>query len=328
MKVTMQQVADLCGVSIGTAARALNDRPGINKRTKEKILRVSRELGYRPHLLARSLRIGRTMTIGIVVYDLDNRFFAQLVNALETTAKESGYFIYLTLSNHDLEQERACLEHLAGLNVDGVLMVPMNKGTEFIQFLKSLQLPLVTIGNRLSQSIPFVGIQDRAAIHRAVDAAAQRGYKRIIYVSPPLSYKGRENIYEVEERLEGFREGARKHGIETAVIKEKAFREPLLATSASADTRTAIMCSSDIYALEALSYLRAAGFRVPEDRGLIGFDDIDLLRYVTPALTTISYPIPQVALEAFALLKRLMAGESDLPDVPLIEPALIVRESL
>jgi LacI family transcriptional regulator len=302
MKVTMQQVADLCGVSIGTAARALNDRPGINKRTKEKILRVSRELGYRPHLLARSLRIGRTMTIGIVVYDLDNRFFAQLVNALETTAKESGYFIYLTLSNHDLEQERACLEHLAGLNVDGVLMVPMNKGTEFIQ--------------------------DRAAIHRAVDAAAQRGYKRIIYVSPPLSYKGRENIYEVEERLEGFREGARKHGIETAVIKEKAFREPLLATSASADTRTAIMCSSDIYALEALSYLRAAGFRVPEDRGLIGFDDIDLLRYVTPALTTISYPIPQVALEAFALLKRLMAGESDLPDVPLIEPALIVRESL
>jgi LacI family transcriptional regulator len=328
MKVTMKQVADLCGVSIGTAARALNNTPGVNSRTKEKILRVSRELGYRPHLGARSLRTGKTMTIGVVVYDLDNRFFAQLVNALETTAKESGYFLYLTLSNHHLDQERACLEHLAGLNVDGILVVPTNRGNEFIQFAKSLQVPLVTIGNRLSQTIPFVGIQDREAIRGAVDVVASKGYRRIIYVSPPLSYKGRENIYEVEERLEGFREGARKHDIEALVLKEKSFREPLLAGCAGTTVRTAVMCSSDIYALESLSYLKAAGMRVPEDCGLIGFDDIDLLKYVTPALTTISYPVPEVAREAFALLKRLMAGQHDLPEVPLIEPKLILRDSL
>jgi LacI family transcriptional regulator len=344
--VTMQQVADLCGVSIGTAARALNNRPGINPRTREKVLRVSRELGYRPHLLARSLRTGKTMTIGIVVYDLDNRFFAQLVNALETTAKESGYFLYLTLSNHNLDQERTCLEHLVGLNVDGIIIVPTNRGNEFIQFVKSLHVPLVTIGNRLSQAIPFVGIQDREAIRRAVAAAAQKGYRRIIYVSPPLSYKGRENIYEVEERLEGLREGAREHGIDTLILKEKAFRDQLLAavcgaasgdpagaraggaSAVGAGARTAVMCSSDIYALESLSYLKAAGVRVPEHCGVIGFDDIDLLRYVTPALTTISYPIPLVAQQAFSVLKHLMAGDRGLPDVPLIESRLILRDSL
>ncbi len=268
------------------------------------------------------------MTIGIVVYDLDNRFFAQLVNALETTAKESGYFLYLTLSNHNLEQERACLEHLAGLNVDGILIVPTNRGNEFLQFVKSLHVPLVSVGNRLSQAIPFVGIQDREALRRAVGAVAQRGYRRIIYVSPPLSYKGRENIYEVEERLEGFREGVREHGLESVILKDKAFREPLLAASTGSALRTAVMCTSDIYALESLSYLKASGIRVPEDCGLIGFDDIDLLKYVTPALTTVSYPIPLVAREAFALLRRLMAGDQDIPEVPLIESTLILRDSL
>jgi LacI family transcriptional regulator len=268
------------------------------------------------------------MTIGVVVYDLDNRFFAQLVNELEKAAKESDYFLYLTLSSHDLDQERACLEHLAGLNVDGILMVPTNRGNEFIQFVKSLDVSLVTIGNRLSKAIPFVGIQDREAVKSAVKVAVSRGYRRIIYVSPPLSYKGRENIYEVEERLEGFREGVKAHGIEALVLKEKAFREPLLAACAGNMVRTAVMCSSDIYALESLSYLRAAGLRIPEDCGMIGFDDIDVLRYVVPALTTISYPVPEVAREAFALLKRHMAGDGDLVDVPLIEPKLILRDSL
>jgi LacI family transcriptional regulator len=328
MRVTMKQVADLCGVSIGAAARALNNTPGVNSRTKEKILRVSRELGYRPHLVARSLRTGKTMTIGVVVCDLDNRFFAQLVSALETTAKESGYFLYLTLSNHNLDQERACLEHLAGLNVDGILVVPTNSGNEFVQFVKSLQVPVVTMGNRLAQAIPFVGIQDRQAVKRAVEVVASRGYRRIIYVSPPLSYKGRENIYEVEERLEGFREGTREQGMEALVLKEKSFREPLLAACAGARVRTAVMCSSDICALESLSYLKAAGMRIPEDLGMIGFDDIDLLKYVTPALTTISYPVAEVAREAFALLKHHMAGDGDLPEVPLIEAQLVLRDSL
>jgi LacI family transcriptional regulator len=328
LKVTLKQVAEICGVSLGTVTRALSDKPGINPQTKEKILRVSSELGYRPDLVARSLRMGRTMTIGIVVYDLDNRFFSQLVNALETAAKASGYFFYLTLSNHDLGEERACLEHLVGLNVDGILLVPTNKGNEFVQFVKSLRVPVVTVGNRLSTSIPFVGIQDRQAIRGAIGAMAERGYRRVIFVSPPLSYKGKENIYEVEERFEGFREGIKERGLEGVVLKDKAFGGPLVAALVAGGPRTAVMCTSDIYALEALLHVRSAGLRVPEDLGLIGFDDIDMLKYVTPRITTISFPIAKVATEAFALLKRHMAGEGADGEVPLIETSLVIRDSL
>jgi LacI family transcriptional regulator len=328
LKVTLKQIAELCGVSLGTVTRALKDRPGINPQTKERILRVSGELGYRPHLVARSLRMGKTMTIGIIVYDLDNRFFSQLVNALEAAAKQSGYFFYLTLSNHDLEEERSCLERLVAMNVDGILVVPTNKGNEFVQFVKSLRVPVVAIGNRLAASIPFVGLKDRQAIRDAIGAIAAKGYERVVFVSPPLSYRGKENIYEVEERYQGFREGIAERGLESLVLKEKAFGEPLVRACHGSGLRTAVMCTSDKFALEALLALRAAGLRVPDEVGLIGFDDIDMLKYVTPSLTTISYPTAKVAEAAFGLLLRLMEGAAEEGDAPLIEPRIIMRESL
>jgi LacI family transcriptional regulator len=328
VRITSKQLARICGVSVGTVDRALNNRPEINPQTREKILRVSRELGYRPHLVARSLKTGRTMTVGIVVYDLDNRFFAQLVNAVERVAKESGYFVYLTHSNHDLAQERDCLEHLAGLNVDGILIVPTSKGYEFVRFIKSLHAPVVTIGNRISQSIPFVGIKDREAMKRAVAFVAQKGYRRIVYVSPPLSYRGKENIYEVEERLEGFKQGARENEMDTVVLREKHFKDSLADALKNGHVRTAIMCTSDIYALQSLEHVSSWGMHVPQDVGLIGFDDIDILKYVKPALTTISYPIQEIALQAFTFLKRLMEGHEDACPPLLIEANIVVRESI
>lgn len=328
MRITSKELAKICGVSIGTVDRALNGRPGINPETKERILRASRELGYRPHLVARSLKTGRTSTVGVVVYDLDNRFFAQLVNAIENTARESGYFVYLTLSNHDLSQERGCLEHLASLNVDGALIVPTNKGNEFNRFVKSLPVPVVAIGNRISQTVPFVGLKDREAIHAALSVIAQKGYTKVVYVSPPLSYGEKENIYEVEERYEGFREGVREHSLQSVVIRDKHFDQVLSAAVTADGSRTAIMCSSDIYALECMRLLGARGMRVPEDVGLIGFDDIDILKYVRPFLTTISYPTDQIAREAFGILKLIMEGEIESCPVRLIEPRLVLRETL
>ncbi len=328
MRITSKELARICGVSIGTVNRALNDRPGVNANTRERILRVSREVGYRPHLVARSLKTGKTSTVGITVYDLDNRFFAQLVNALERIARDSGYFVYLTLSNHDLENERACLERLAGLNVDGILIVPTNRGQEFVQFVRGLNMPVVTVGNRISKSIPFVGIRDREAMRDAVAFVASKGYQRIIYVSPPLSYRGEENIYEVEERLTGFREGVKAYSLQELVLRDKHFAEPLSKAIRESSLRTAIMCSSDIYALQALACVDSMGLRVPQDVGLVGFDDIDILSYVKPALTTISYPIEELSRQAFALLRRLMNGEQDVPAPALVQPLLVSRDSL
>lgn len=328
MKITTKEIAVLCGVSIGTVDRALHHRSGIHPHTKEKILKAAQEHGYRPHLLARSLKQGRTMTIGVVVFDLANQFFAQLVEVIEECAREAGYFVYLTITEGNPQEELEYLASLASLNVDGIIIDPINDGTKFAQYLKSLHVPLVTIGNKVSKAFPFIGVKDRQALKDAVSYIAAKGYQRIIYVSPPLSYKGQENIYSVEERLKGYQEGLQAIFVAQLplVIGEKTYLQRLAAMNLT-ETKTAIVCSSDIYALEILNYLRETGLHVPADVGLMGFDNIQVLRYVTPALTTVAYPIQAMGRKAVACLLAQINGDA-YAQIELLDHTIIPGASL
>lgn len=328
MKITTKEIAEICGVSIGTVDRALHNRTGIKPETKEKILKVAKELGYRPHHLARSLRQGKTMTIGVVVFDLDNQFFSQLVTAIEARAVELGYFVYLAITDDDPKEEIDYLDSLSSLHVDGIILFPVNGGMKFTQYLKSLKTPVVTIGNRISKAFPFIGVKDRQAIKDAVAYIAARGYQQIIYVSPPLVYKGTKNIYSVEERLAGYREGIKEipslH--KPVVIREKTYRK-ILDNTPLHNGKTAILCSSDIYALEVLNYLRAKGMKVPEDVGLMGFDNINILQYVTPSLTTIAYPIREMGIKAVDCLIAQINSET-FPNTELLDHKIIEGTSI
>lgn len=328
MRITTTELAEICGVSIGTIDRALHNRPGIKSETKEKILKMAKELGYRPHLLARGLKQGKTMTFGVVVFDLANQFFAQLVEEIEERAKDAGYFVYLTITEGNIEEELDYLDSLSSLNVDGIILDPINGGAKFSQYLKSLKTPIVTIGNRVSKAFPFIGVKDRQAIKDAVAFIAAKGYRRIVYVSPPLSYKGEENIYSVEERLAGYKEGLKDAQMphKPIVIGEKAYLEKL-DTIPLHEERTAILCSSDIYALEVLNYLRSKNITVPNDVGLMGFDRIQVLKYVTPSLSTIAYPIQELGRKAVACLLAQINNEPFAP-IELLDHRLIEGASL
>lgn len=324
--ITTKEIAELCGVSIGTVDRALHDRGGIKAETKEKILKLAKDLGYRPHRLAQSLRQGKSMTIGVVVFDLENQFFSQLVTAIEARAIQQGYFVYLTITDGKPSEEMGYLDHLSSLNVDGIIIFPVNGGRDFTQYLKSLNTPIVTIGNRVANAFPFIGIKDRRAIADAVGCIASKGYQRIIYVSPPLSYKGKGNIYSVEERLAGYREGMKANPAlkKSVIVKDKKYLQTLAEVDLCRE-RTAILCSSDIYALEILNFLRAKKLVVPDDVGLMGFDNIGVLKYVTPSLATIAYPIQEMGKKAVDCLMGQIKSEacpgSDLLDYDIIQGA-------
>lgn len=329
MKTTFKTIAKVCGISIGTVDRALNNRAGINRQTKEKILRVADELGYRPHLIARSLVKGKSMMIGVVVLDLENHFFAELVNSIVIRAKEAGYFVNLTLTNKDLVKEKECLNHLAGMNVDGIIIFPVNSGKEFEQYLKSLNIPIVTVGNRISKSWPFIGIKDRKAIIDAVNYIIKKGYRRIIYVSPPLANRGKINIYEVEQRYLGYKEAINniKEIGNSVIIKDKEFIKELDDLSFDGQEKTAILCSSDIYALEILNYLKDRRINISDKVGLMGFDNIDMLKYVRPPLTTVAYPIENMGIKAVDCLVRQIKG-NDYSKVLLLDHRIVVGESI
>jgi LacI family transcriptional regulator len=312
-KVTVKEIAQACGVSLGTVDRAFHGRSGISASTRQQILETAERLGYRPHLLAQRLKKGKSMTVGIVVIDLYNRFFSQLVDAMEKEARENGYFSYLTLTDYQPEEEWKCLDRLASMQVDGILLFPINRGEQFESHLATLGRPIVSVGNMISSNWHHVGIDDRKAIEDAMLYLLRKGYERIAYVTPDLKSRKGQNAFEITERLEAYK---------TFVNKELKAQNPLIldrgnyvrsvqAMLREGARKTGLLCYNDIYALEAIKTLSELGVRVPEDIGIMGFDNIDTVEYTSPRLSTVAYPIVEMGKTAFHTLKTLMEGNSD-----------------
>ncbi len=310
MSVTTKDIARICGISRGTVDRALNNKGRINTETKERILRVAEELGYKPDLLARSLSTGHTMTIGVIVFDIRNRYFAQLVNAMETEARQNGFFLNISLQEKDPETEIELIDSLVGRRVDGIIMCPVNKGDGFNSIIASQPIPIITVGNKISNQIPYVGIDESKAAFIAVEHIISKGYQEIIFVCPPLHDGDKENIYVHEERYKGYKEALKINpNIRSSVIRRWDYLSKIEEIYKNAKNRIAIFCSGDTYALEIIKLFRKKGIRIPEDVGLMGFDNIDTLEYVIPELTTISVPLREIGESAVKLLISKINGE-------------------
>lgn len=327
MPVTTKDIARICGVSRATVDRALNNKLYIKEEVKERILKVAQELGYQPDLLARSLVKGKTKSLGVVVFDVNNRFFAQMVNTIEMRAKKAGYFIYITLSEKEPQMEKELIRHLTARRVDGVILSPINKGAAFDEFLKKQGLPIVAISNRISGQWPFVGLNDAKAAKLGAEYIKNKGYRQIIYLAPPLVAK-KDNIYAQEKRLEGFLESFNDDSTtEYITIASQDYLNMLDGLIARTDKKTAVFCSSDVFALKVLIHLKESGKRVPQDIGLMGFDNIDTLKYVSPRLTTICNPIEEMAVKAVECLFDQIEGRP-VSMSQLLEPHIIEGESL
>lgn len=354
MNITSKEIAELCGVSRGTVDRALNNRPGVNEETKQKIMETAERLGYRPHFLAQSLVKGKTMSIGVVVFDLHNRLFPQLIHVIESRAREMGYFLYLTMTNKDPAIENDCMRHLADRKVDAMILMSVQQGEAVTELISKLSIPFVTIGNFVSPSVPYVWMDDRKSGHDAAAYLLEKGYEEIWYVSPPLAQRGRMNVYSVEERYSGFQEALANSPAKAVVLDDNRYLENIdklldangigakrgksvkekdkdkadkkakkkrkkaaasydAILAASPRKSMAILCSSDVYALEILSHLRSKGIRVPEDVGLMGIDNIDTLKLVSPALTTLAIPVDEIGQ---AVVDCLLQGLSGIPMPP------------
>lgn len=286
----MKDLAKACHVSRGTVDRALNGRPGINEETRQLVLEKAEELGYKRHYIASSLKRGRTKTIGIIVFDLYNQFFTDLINAIENIAKDEGYSLYLTLTEKDKDMEESCVAQLLERQVDGIILASVNKESSYVSKLKSLSIPIMSIGNLISDKIPHYDVDNKIAMYDATNLIIKRAYQRIIYVSPPLSYRESSNVYAQEKRYEGFLLRIKESkDIHWQVVQTKVddFKwEELL----DKDEKTCFLCSSDIFALGIMKYFNDRHLVAGQDYGIMGFDHLDLLKYIQPKLSTVDYP--------------------------------------
>jgi DNA-binding LacI/PurR family transcriptional regulator len=312
MPITTKELAAICNVSRGTVDRALNGRPGINSKTRELIQEAARKYNYRPHLLAASLSRGRSLSIGVVLFDLNNRYFSQLSNTISLAARERGYFTYIAVSEKDPDSEMQILQNLAARRVDGIILLPALRGEEYTGWLKSLEIPIVTTGNRLP-GIHHVSIDEFKAAEESARYISGAGYRRLCFICPPLRKRGDRggayNAASQELRAEGVRSFmAGKSGCEYELLVEKDYTGAALEMVRRGGERIAFFCSSDVYALELFRVFKKAGIETPRDAGLMGFDNLDILDFIEPRITTVSTEVETQGREVMDVLFALISG--------------------
>lgn len=306
MGVTTKDLARICGVSRTTINRALYGTGRISEETKDKILKTARDLDYQPDLLARSLVKGTTMCIGIIVVDLRNQYFPKMINAMEHQAKKYGYLLNITLHEQNKQTEMDLIRTLVGHRVDGLIISSANKGPDFEKYLLALPIPVVMIGNNLSDRITCVGIDEYAATVDACEYILGDGYQKVVFIAPPLKKKEEINNSGHEQRLAGYLESMAAHGLSEEVMIEEEFCEEAEKILKGCNLRTAFLCSGDIFAVKLMSYFTARKIKTPRDYGLMGFDCIDIFRNWSPKLASVNNHIDEIGSSAIDLIIEML----------------------
>ena len=270
--ITAADLAALCGVSQGTVDRALHGRGEIKAETRERILKVASEYGYTPNVSARRLVSGKSGLIGIVVFDLRNEYFSELIMYLEQRFCAAGLLPVIMFSNKDAETERSCIQKLCTMGVEGIVLMPVRGDAATAQELTALPVPVLTVGNRLGE-LPHVGIDDRLAMYELCSTVMTDPQGRYVYYSPALSYEN-ENRHAQLQRHLGYLDAAREKGITPETVSKNAIDLQELGEN------TLVVASTDHYAL------RLIYGGVPASR-VTGFDNLALLRSCHIPLVTV-----------------------------------------
>lgn len=321
--VTSVQLAELCGVSQGTVDRALNDRPGISPKTKERILKAAEEHGYIKNMNASFLSSGKAKLLGLVVFNFNNEFFAQLAAAVEKRARELGYSVMMAVSNTDIAEEKRAVERMLSFGVDGVLLCPVSFGEEYDEMLCRYNKPIITVSNKAGENIPFVGANEYEAMQEMTEHVLSEGYKNTALYIPPMRYLGETNIYAQRLRAEGYKNTVSKCGGSAQIFISE---DDVINYVKNSSEKTAVLCASDIYALKLLKRFQKAGVKVPQDVGLTGFDNISSLDFFAKRLTTVNYPISEIGEAAAEQLINII--EDKQTEMPVCKCGLVPGETL
>jgi len=308
MAIKTKDLAALCNVSRGTVDRALNNRPGVNPETRDRILEAAKEYGYIPNRVASSLVKNKTDTIGIIVFDLYNKHFVDLVSSVERVFSERGVTTYVCLSGKSREKERKLILDLASRQVDGILLVSVNYGEDFVRFIDSLNIPVIVINNRV-ESLPYVGGDNAQAICDAMDHMVLRGIRKTYLVCPPLRYRDSENIGAQSERAEGYEKYLHEHPeIEGGILAVGDYWEKIRQIVAESNEKVGFLCTSDHYAIKIYLAAKKEGYRLPDDFALMGFDGVDALNYLPQRIDSVDYPAEQIGTKAAEMLLEYREG--------------------
>ncbi|SMC26507.1 transcriptional regulator, LacI family [Clostridium acidisoli DSM 12555] len=330
MAASIKDVAKEAGVSIATVSRVLNDVDVVNEETKKKVIEAIKKLDYRPNIVARSLKTQKTRTIGIVVPDISNQFYPEIVRGAEDVANIYNYNVILCNTDLDSEKEVEYLKVLREKMVDGVIYMSNSMEDEIIDTLNNLKLPTVLVEtNSKNNEFPSVTIDNEKAAYDATTYLIKNGNKKIAYigVNPDsanasglrfLGYKKalEDNGIKYDEKLiqfGGLKAADGRDGMEVIINKVK-------------DIDAAFCCSDEI-AMGVINTLRDKGIKVPEQVDVMGFDNIYAASIYYPKLTTIEEPMYDMGSVGMRMLIKLVNKKEIEQKHYVLDHKLIERDS-
>jgi LacI family transcriptional regulator len=323
-RATIDDVAARSGVSTATVSRVLSGSVPARPETRERVLAAARELGYRPSGIARALKLRETRTLGLVITDITNPFYPQIVSAVEAAAHERGYGIVLANGGDDPGRELEHLDLLVDRQVDGIVIASSRMTRRHAERLRSISVPVVLVNDTVTGSgLPTVTTAHRHGARLATEHLIGLGHRRIGHISAPAEHPA------AGQRRQGVRDALRGTGFGEPLI---AIGDGRVAGGASATEAlvgagvTGIVAYNDLTAIGALRALNRARVEVPRDVSVIGFDDIDLAAWTDPPLTTIRQPTHDLGRWAVQHLARVLSGRTTPASSPVqLEATLVIR---
>ncbi|MEX0853657.1 MAG: LacI family DNA-binding transcriptional regulator [Bauldia sp.] len=330
----IRDVAKKAGVSIATVSATLNDSAVVSEKTRQRVWAAVNAVGYAPNAIARSLRLGKSRLIGVVIADIGNPFCSSIVRVVEQVAIAAGYSIIVCNTDEDEARELAVLDQLIVQHVAGIILTPVGCGGDYIGALEARNLPpTVTVDQKVpGLARDFVGVDNRAAARMLTDYLLRLGHRRIAMIT------GRAGTWTSEERLAAFIDALDDADarFDPSLCVPGNFRgdvayKATIPLMARADRPTAIIGVNNVTALGALQAILDLGFRCPTDVSVAGIDDVPWGGLVRPRVTTAAQPVEEIAGVAIAwLLERIAvdAGSDTIaPRTQIFAPEMIVGGS-
>lgn len=306
---TIKEVAALAEVSIGTVSHVIAGARRVSPATKARVEEAIRKLGYRPNHVARSLKSRKTRMIGMVLSDITNPFFAEMVRGAEDAVLKRGYFLSTFNTDDKPERERQIFEMLEMRRADGLLVVTALKRGDHPHVARALEMgtPVVCLDRR-PEDLPVdtVTVDNAAGVELAVNHLIERGYRRIAYLG------GAHGMYIAPDRLAGYRRAMRRAGLEVCEYKGDFRRETgyqlglkILGTQSRPE---ALMAGNILMAAGVLEAMEELGLETPRDLALATFDSVALLKGFRPHLTCVAQPTYRMGYDAANVLMDRLEG--------------------
>ena len=325
----IQEVARRAGVSTATVSRTINNPSVVDPKTAKRVRKAVEELRYYPNSQARSLVSGRSRILGLIVSDITNPFFPELIKGFEDVAIANNYEILISSTNYDSARMALCVRRMLERKVEGVAIMTSEMDNHLVDQLAHRNVPMVFLDvGPTGEGMSRVVVDYAMGVNAAVEHLLSLGHRRIGFISGPLALKS------ARIRRSAFLRALSRYGIDQdkRLIEEgdhtveggfKAMARML----ASRCSPTAVLASNDLTAIGTMRAVRRAGLSVPRDISVVGFDDIRLAEFTEPPLTTVHLPLTDLAEHAFHALLRDLDEQGGAKSDCKLETRLIVRES-